>query len=296
MKLLKNKYCILWMLLVSAFADTTAQDSVTHDLILKLNYFMSHDKVPYLKVSAMEKVERQLIPQQNITASIYIGDQSDANLLGKIETDKNGAGKVYIPSSFKALWDSSASLNFSVVSETNKIFASTTTELTISKAKVEIDTITVDEAKNVIVKVTELKEGKWLPAKDVELKIGVRRSLGIVPVGDEETYTTDSTGMVMAEFKRDSLPGDAKGNLTLAAWTEENESYGNITGEKLVNWGLPTRIDNTFFDKRTLWARSSRSPFWLLGLAYSIIFGVWATLIYLITRIIKIKKLGKLAS
>lgn len=293
MKLLKNKYKLVTVLFLLTVVVAKAQDSVTHELLLNLNYYMPNDKVPYLKVIAREKVERQFIPQQNIVTTVYFGEKSEANLLGKITTDKKGEGKLYIPSSFKTLWDSSAALNFSAVTEPTRIYASTNAELIISKAKVEIDTVTEDEAKKVIVKVTALKDNEWLPAKDVELKIAVKRSLGNVPVGDEETYTTDSTGMVTAEFKRDSMPGDAKGQLTLVAWTEENETYGNITGEKVTNWGRPTTIDNTFFDHRTLWATRFRTPFWLLGIAYAIIIGVWGTLIYLITRIIKIRKLGR---
>ncbi len=295
MKLLKNKYPLFWFLLLIC-TNTKAQDSVTHELILNLNYYMPNDKVPYLKVNAKEKIERQFIPQQNISASIYIGEQAEANLLGKIKTDKKGEGKIYIPSSFKAFWDSSASLNFSAVTEATKIYTSTVAELAVSKAKVEIDTITEEGVRKVIVKIIELKNNEWVPAKNVELKIAVKRSLGNVPVGDEETYTTDSTGIAIAEFKRDSLPGDVKGNITLIAWTEENETYGNITGEKIVAWGLVTKVDNSFFDQRTLWATRFKTPFWLLGLAYAIIIGVWGTLIYLFTRIFKIKKLGKTAS
>ncbi len=283
-------------MLVVAFAGAKAQDSTTHELTLNLSYYMPNDKIPYLKVSAKEKVGRQFIPQQSIAASIYFGGESDANLLGKIITDKKGESKLYIPSSFKTLWDSSASLNFSVITEPTKIYGSTTTDLKISKAKIEIDTLTEEDVKKVNARVMHLEGSEWQPAKDVELKIAVKRSLGNVPIGDEETYTTDSAGMATADFKRDSLPGDAKGNLVLIAWTEENETYGNITGEKIVNWGRSSIIDNTFFDKRTLWSTRFRSPFWLLGLAYGIIIGVWGTLIYLITRIIKMRKLGKLAS
>ena len=295
MKLLKNKYNLLWVLMLTILG-VNGQDSVKHELNLKLNYYMPNDKIPYLKVAATEKVERRLIPQNDIAASVYIGEQSDANLLGKIKTDKNGEARVFIPASFKSLWDSSAAMNFSITTEANKIFPSVTTELSITKSKIEIDTATEEGAKKVIVKVMELKDNDWLPAKDVELKIGIRRSLGNVLAGDEETYTTDSTGMVTADFKRDSLPGDAKGNLVLTAWTEDNESFGNISGEKTVNWGIPTKVDNRFFHQRTLWATRFRTPFWLLGLAYGIIISVWGTLIYLIARIIKIRKIGRAAS
>lgn len=293
MKLLKNKTGWLWALLLVAFTGANAQDSVTHELILNLKYYMPGDRLPYLMVNAKEKVERQFIPQQNIKGSVYLGEQPGANLLGEIITDIKGESKLYIPSSFKALWDSSAKLNFTIITQANKKYASTAAELAISKSKLEIDTVTENEVKKVVVKVMELSDGVWLPAKDVELKIAVKRSLGNVAIGDEETYTTDSTGIVTADFQRDSLPGDGRGNITLVAWTEENETLGNISAEKLVNWGRPAKIDNTFFDQRTLWGTRFRTPFWLLGLAYSIIIGVWGTLIYLITRIIKMRKLGK---
>jgi len=293
MKRPKNKYQLLFILLFIACTGIQAQDSVKHELILNLNYYMPNDKIPYLKVNAKEKVERKFIPQKNISASVYIGEQSETNLLGKIKTNETGEGKVYIPSFVKAAWDSAAPLNFSVTTEANKIFESAKTEIAITRTKIEIDTVTEEETKKVSVKVMELNNGEWLPAKDVELKIAIKRSLGNLPIGDEETYTTDSTGIVIAEFKRDSLPGDEKGNLILIARTEDNESYGNIFGEKIVAWGKSTKIDNSFFNKRALWATGFRAPFWLLGLASCIIIGVWGTLVYLIIQLLKIKKLGR---
>ena len=94
------------------------------------------------------------------------------------------------------------------------------------------------------------------------------------------------------KIKRDSLLGDSHGNLILVAKTENNETYGNIYAEKNVNWGVAPKIEN-ILDKRSLWATRFKTPFWLLGLAYSIIGAVWGTLIYLIFQLIKIRKLGK---
>ena len=137
-----------------------------------------------------------------------------------------------------------------------------------------------------------MQNGEWVPAKDVELKIAVKRALGNLPIGDEETYTTDSTGSVTAEFERDSLLGDSKGNFILIARTEDNENFGNLFAEKIVNWGRPPVIDDSF-NHRSLWATSTKTPIWLLVLAYSIIAGVWGTIIYLIFQMIRIRRLGK---
>ena len=93
---------------------------------------------------------------------------------------------------------------------------------------------------------------------------------------------------------RDSLPGDNKGNFIVVDRTEDNDNFGNIFTEKIVPWGITPVIENNF-NKRSLWAPRYRTPIWLLALAYSIIGGVWGTLIYLFFQIFKIKRLGKAA-
>lgn len=294
MKMLKNKNKIL-LILLPAFCfgiKAMAQDSAARQMILSISYYMPNDKIPYLKVSATEKVERKFIPLKDIAASVYLGGESEKELLGKIKTDGKGESKVYIPAAFKPEWDSSGSLTFLVVTGANKIFESTTGEIQVTKAKIEIDTTTEDEIRKIIVKVTELKNGEWMPAPEAELKITVKRLLGNLPISEEETYTTDSGGMINAEFIRDSLPGDKNGFFTLIARTEDSELYGNIFAEKTIAWGVPPIIENNFY-KRSLWAPRFRTPYWLLALAYSIIGGVWGTLIYLIWQLLKIKKIGR---
>jgi hypothetical protein len=292
MKLIVNKFSLLLLLILAAANTSTAQDSSARELLLNIAYYLPADNIPYLKISAKEKVERKFIPQKNITGAVYFGEATAANLLSKIKTNEKGESIVYIPAALKSIWDSATSFKFIAETEAGKIFPATTSEIDITKARIELDTSTTDEVKNITVKVTELKNGEWLPAKNAELKIAVKRSIGNLPVADEETYTTDSTGTVTAEFKRDSLSGDAKGNLILIARTEDNETYGNISAEKSVNWGKVPKIENNF-NHRSLWAPRWRTPVWLLGIAYVIIGGVWGTLIYLIFQIIKIRKLGK---
>ena len=111
-------------------------------------------------------------------------------------------------------------------------------------------------------------------------------------MGDAETYTSDSTGVASAGFKRDSMPGDDKGNLVLVARVEDNENYGNLAVEKSVPWGKAVQAE-THFWHRTLWSTGNRAPIWLLFIALSIIIGVWGTIIYIVRNLIKIKKMGR---
>jgi hypothetical protein len=157
-----------------------------------------------------------------------------------------------------------------------------------------IDTATGSETKNVIATFTALENGEWIPVKDVDIKIAVKRMGGTLTIGEEATYATDSSGTVAAEFKRDSIPGDANGNIVLIATVEDNDKYGNLSVEKTAKWGAPFTYHSTF-NERSLFASRNKTPVWLLFMAYFIIGIVWGTLIFLVFQIFKIKKLGKQA-
>jgi hypothetical protein len=261
-------------------------------LQLNVNYYQPQNNIPYVLVTTKTKVERKFIGVKDLKVNVYLNEVSDSSLLQSFQSNITGEERIYIPPSFKGIWDATSSLTFIAVAAANKEFDETKSEAAITKAKIEIDTSRTDEAKNITVSVKELQNGKWVPANGVELKIAVKRSIGNLPIGDEESYTTDSTGSVTAEFKRDSLLGNNKGNFILVARTEDNEKFGNLFAEKNVNWGVAPIFDNSF-NQRSLWATRSKTPIWLLGLAGSIIAGVWGTIIYLILQMIKIRKMGR---
>ena len=129
----------------------------------------------------------------------------------------------------------------------------------------------------------------------MELKIAVKRLDADLSVNETASFTTDSTGQASADFKRDSIPGDLQGNIILVAKVEDNDQYGNLLVEKTVPWGSKF-VPNNNFDRRTLFATRDKTPFWLMFMAYSIVFTVWGILISLILSIFKIKKIGEQVS
>jgi hypothetical protein len=155
-----------------------------------------------------------------------------------------------------------------------------------------IDTTSDGETRSIVVTVTALTDGKWLPLKDVEIKVGVQRLGGLLLVNDKESFTTDSAGQITAEFARLKLPGDDKGYLLLVAQVDDNETIGNTSATMTVPWGVPAVHEKNFF-KRALWGTNHRTPVWLLVIAYSIIGTVWGVLVFLVFQLFKIKKLGK---
>src|SRR5574338_225274 len=291
MKRLKtNKKLIVFLsLLMPAMAFS--QDSVEKTPTLNLKYFSSEQNVPHVLVQSRLKVGRKFEPVKGIAVKFYLDSISSSLMMAdKIITDESGEAIAAVPPSLKNVWDASDKHKFIAEASGNKGFEGLEADIEINKAKLLLDTSTVDGTKTVSVAVTQLEKGKWIPVKGVELKIGIQRLGANLKIGDEDTYTTDSTGEVKAEFKRDSLPGDSKGSLVLVATVEDNDQFGNLKAEKTVPWGAAINPANTF-DERSLFGTSDKTPIWLLFMALGIIGIVWGTLIYLIIQIFKIRKL-----
>jgi hypothetical protein len=269
-----------------------AQDSTAAATILGLRYFLPVNKVPYIEVTTKKKKGRIFEPVKGIPVSVYLGEVGKQNLLGKVVTAANGAGRVAIPASFKAVWDTSDTFNFLAESDAVKGEEALSSEITIKKAILVIDTTSSDGIRTMSASLKAKQGQEWIPVKDIEMRLSIKRLLGNLTVGEEETYTSDSTGIASAEFKKDSMPGDVKGNIMLVASVEDNDDYGNLMVEKQVLWGIPSKAD-THFWHRTLWSTGDRAPLWLLFIAISIIVGIWGVIIYLIRQLIVIKKLGK---
>jgi hypothetical protein len=289
----KIKISLLLMLAITMLhGRSISQDTaIKAEPAIRLGYFVNNKGIPFLQVESLLKKGKKFEVLPGGQMKIYLDSIGTANLLNEFNSGKTGKTRLFLPAAFQAVWNNSAKHNFIAVMKNKPGEEDITESLEITKARISIDTTTTDGARTINVKVLYKNGSEWLPAKDVELKVGALRAGGLLTAG-EESYTTDSTGMVQAAFTRDSLPGDTLGNIVIAARVEDNDTYGNLLVEKIVPWGRPTKIDLTFFDKRTLWSTAFRAPGWLLLMAYSIAIIVWGTLIYLVTQIVKIKRLG----
>ncbi|HSV09510.1 MAG TPA: hypothetical protein VLI68_02000 [Hanamia sp.] len=299
MKQLKNmkayrftkSFIILVLLLGTSISKIQAQDSVAPKTQLSISYFLPVNKVPYLEVNTRKKTGRKFEPVKNIAVNIYFDQPERKNLLGQVTTDSIGKARIGLPPSFKNEWDSLNEFKF-IAEESSPEKEPLTAEITIKKAILTIDTTSGDGTRMVTAELKEKNGDNWIPVKDIDMLLSVKRLLGNLSVGDKETYTSDSTGVSSAEFKRDSMPGDQKGNIIIVAQVVDNENYGNLAVEKSVNWGTPAKPIKNFFAQRALWSIRTQTPFWLLFTVYFIVAGIWGTFLYLIFQVRKIKKLG----
>lgn len=290
---IKTKLLLL-CLICGCYQSITAQEDTTEkpEPAIRLHYYSINNSVQYLMSESVMMTGKKSAPWANQRVEVYLDSVGSENLLVNTVTDAKGKAQVTFPPAFKDKWNSQSTHSFIASLKGKADDPEVSATLDITKAKIEIDTSTSDGVHSINVQVMYMENGEWLPAKDVEMKVGVQRSGGILTAGEEETYTTDSSGTLSVEFKRDSLPGDSKGNIVIAAKVDQHELFGNLVTEKTVPWGKATKVDTGFFDQRTLWSTRFRTPPWLLFMAYSIVIGVWGTLIYLAWQLYKIKKSG----
>ena len=259
-------------------------------LSLGLKYYNDNNKTHHLLAEAKSKIDGKFQKTPHINLSFYITDDANKeNLIGTGVTDAKGEAVIILPEKARVEWLKSPNQNFVVVSKPTKLYEEAKGSLAITKAKITMDTA---EGKMINAKLMALVDTVWTPIAGVDVVVGVKRLSGsILNANETPTYSTDSSGAVMAEFKRDSLPGDTKGNIILVASVIDNDVYGNLTCEMIVPWGKYYPYESNF-DERTLFARRGHSPLWLEFLAYAIVVVVWSIIIYLLFQIKKIKQLG----
>lgn len=287
---------LFFCLVVASYSGAAQNDSTKPELSVNIHHLVINNSFQYLLVETKTKVNDKWQPLKRKVLQLYLDSSKPENLITKVMTDSNGKAKALIPPRLKPLWDAYPTHKFIAVTEGTFKEEETTTESEIARAKILIDTSSIDTTRTVNVHVMKFENDSWLPVKDVDVKIGVRRLGGDLKIGDEETYTTDSLGQVSGEFKLANLPGDAKGNLILIARVEDNDQLGSLSIDKTVPWGKiykPVGVSDFGFGHRSLWAARGKAPIWLMIMAYSIVAGVWGVIFYLIFRIVKISKLGK---
>lgn len=284
-------FLLAFICLMMPYKIMAQEDSVVVKELVRLKYFNDNNSVQYLLLENSLKTGKKIEPLKDKIFQVFLDSINAGNLVAEMKTDKTGKAKTFLPVSLKTIWDQTPLHKFIAVPSGKEDI----TELEIAKAKMLMDTASSEEGRSITVQVQKYENGEWLPADEVEMRVGVHRLGGILSANEDATFTTDSSGIIKVDFKRDSLPGDQKGNIVLVAKVEDNDQYGNLVIEKTVPWGVAVKQDDNFFSHRSLWSTRFKTPVWLLIMAYSIVIGVWGTIFYLILQLVKIKKLAKTA-
>lgn len=256
-----------------------------------LGYHQRNNDLPVMKVSAKTKKDRKFEAVEGVEVNVFFNTESSQGFIGRVKTNYLGNASLSLPARFKAQWDSLTNFKFIGTLTQNDRFEDQSSELEITKAKIELTLEDVDSVRTIRAKVLAYQDTGWVAQPDTEIKLVVRGMMSDLRATEEETFTTDENGEVSAEFTL-RVPGDTQGDIIIGAKMDEHEMYGSVTSAKTVKWGLPRAPDNSFA-KRTLWATRDKTPLWLLIFPNLIIVTVWGIIFYLVYQITRIIKLGK---
>ena len=132
--------------------------------------------------------------------------------------------------------------------------------------------------------------GNNKPVSEVSVQFYIKRQFSLLPIGNPQT--TDDYGIASVEFPND-IPKDLNGTVTVIAKIEDDEKVGSIDAQTITNLGANRLNDIDEWSVRSLSSSREKAPLVLIIISFSIIFGIWGTIVYVVFQLVKIKKLQK---
>ena len=200
--------------------------------------------------------------------------------LGAVITDRNGKASLSVKTD-ALLPDKEGKLHFKAVFAGNKQAEAVEAEAIVKKANLSIAPVKQDSSLSANIKLTDAASGAAV-AK-VTVGVYVKRSFNALKIGEA---TTDDKGEGTVEIPH-NLPGDVKGDITLIARVDENETYGNLEASSKQAWGEAVS-DKTQKMPRALW--STHPPLWMLFTFLILVTTVWGHYIVIIYELFRLRK------
>jgi hypothetical protein len=235
-----------------------------------------------LKASLKAKIKGVLTKMHHLKVRFYLLTDSAEQELGAVNADRNGMALLNVKNE-SITPGKDGTLHFKVAVAGNKSMEAAETELTIKKALLSIVPVKDDSLLTVQVKLMDISSGTETPVPQTVLGIYVKRLFNPMKIGEG---TTDENGEMTVEVPAD-LPGDAKGNITLLARLDENETFGNLEASVQQQWGKAVS-DKSEEQPRALW--SSHPPLWMLITFIVLMVAVWGHYIIIVYELIRLRK------
>lgn len=263
---------------------TTAdkKESNTYSPLIEFTSVQKSDNSIDLKASVKAKISGTLIKMHGLKMEFYVGADTSLKKLGEAVTDRNGIA-ILNSEADQLVADKEGKLNFKTLFSGKDSIETAEEVLSIKRARLEMMPIKEDSLLTVKLKLVDLSTGTETPVPETDLGVFVKRMFANLKVGEGKT---DESGEAIIEIPN-NLPGDAKGNISLIASVNENETYGNLEASAAQQWGVPVS-DEVKQLPRALW--SPYPPVWML-VTFVILMGtVWGHYIVIIVQLFRLRK------
>ncbi|MCK5400890.1 MAG: hypothetical protein KAJ28_04585 [Flavobacteriaceae bacterium] len=271
-------------LISTGFQDLNAQAAKKNKIRLKADYVKIMDGESYLDITATSKIEKKNTKVSNIDLIIYNEFDDEKIKLGNILTNMKGESRFVIKNLNAIIPDSTNTYTILISFKGNDSFKKASKRISFKNADIESKLIVKDSINYITATLTDASTNS--PIIEESLTVQVQRLFRPLRIG-EEFNNTDENGTIVVQIE-EGIPG-VDGNLTLEVVLSDNDDYGTVKALVNAPLGIPI-VDESDFDKRTMWAPRNKTPIFLLIFPNLLIFGIWALLIYLIINLFKISK------
>ncbi|MBT8393312.1 MAG: hypothetical protein KJN66_00540 [Bacteroidia bacterium] len=264
----------------TVYAQKTKKDRVR----LKAEYVKIIDDASYLEIKASSRVNKQNVDVSNIELNISTETEVDEVNLGTVSTDMHGKTRFVIKNLNDIESDSANTYNFNISFKGNDIYKKASKSISIKDARIKAGIITKDSINYISATLSDTVKDSLLTNQIVD--VYVQRLFRPLKIG-KEFNSTDNTGTVIVPIE-DGIPG-VNGNLTLEIVLKDHDDYGTVKALVNAPLGIPI-VDESTFDKRTMWSPRNKTPLFILMFTSLLIFSVWGLIVYLIIKLFKINK------
>jgi len=266
-----------------AQTDTTAKEEAkTFSPLIEFKSIQKSDNSVDLRASVKSKINGTLTTLAGYKIEFKEGPDSVAKKIGEAITDGRGVAIINCKPD-QLTTDAEGKLNFKASFTGKDSIESGEEVLAVKRARLEITPVKDDSILNVKVKLMDLSTGTETPVDSTEVGVYVKRLFSALKLG---AGTTDEAGEATIEVPS-NLPGDDKGNLTLLARLDENETYGNLEASVMQPWGTPVSYEVKELP-RALW--SPHPPIWMLVTFVVLMTAVWGHYIVIIFELFRLRK------
>ncbi|RLD28680.1 MAG: hypothetical protein DRI75_05900 [Bacteroidetes bacterium] len=289
MKNLLN-YRFIFLLLVSiflfssSFQNLNAQNAKKNKVRLKADYVKIMNEEVYFNIRATSRIGKKNTNVSNIDVTVYNEFDDDKVELGTITTDMKGSSKFVVKDFNSLKADSTNTYNILISFKGNEEFSKASKRITFRNANIEAKLITKDSINYITAKLLDASKDSLI--SDASLTVQVQRLFQPLFIGDEFNIT-DEYGTISVPIEK-GIPG-IDGNLNIEVVLDAHDDFGTVKAIVIAPIGTPI-IDESTFDKRTMWSPRNKTPIFLLIFPNLIIFGMWGLIVYLIYNLFKISK------
>jgi hypothetical protein len=288
MKSINYKYTIITSLIIAflfSFNGFSQElDASNYKMRLSLSTVKQPDNSRLFEVSFIgqnREDRKDKLPVFEAEIEFYNED----NLLGQAKTSYDGIAQLTVPESQNYITDEEGYINVVAKFEGSDGLEEDEDDIQIKNLFLELNLEEIDSVKTVLVKAYTIDSlGVETPIEGVNVIVSVGGMFSKMRL--EEVIIED--GEFEFEFPTD-IPGDVNGDIMVYSIINDSDDFGTVIQNKSVNWGVFKNKIRT--EENKLW--TDAAPIWMYIVLTIMLVGVWASYLYSVIALFKIKKEGK---